>query len=131
MASSVTAIGVPGQPMDNPPLTPWQAAVRDALNSSDVTVNARIASAFGARFWIGLGTTDAAGKFSVPMTGATFTAVPALFMTGLHPTRHILATTNSTLTSTTVAAGQVMQSDGTVWGVATAGFTVRILAIQL
>jgi len=38
---SVNDIGVPGQPMDNPPLTPWQAAVRDALNGSDIPVNSR------------------------------------------------------------------------------------------
>lgn len=41
----VTAIGVPGQPLNTPPLTAWQAAVRDALNSSDVPVDSRIAAA--------------------------------------------------------------------------------------
>ena len=32
---SIDAIGVPGQPLNNPPLTVWQAAVRDTLHAFD------------------------------------------------------------------------------------------------
>ena len=39
---SILDIGTPGAPMSTPPLTAWQAAVRDALDSSDVSVNERI-----------------------------------------------------------------------------------------
>lgn len=39
---SVNDIGTPGSPLNTPPLTAWQAAVRDALNSEDVTVNDRL-----------------------------------------------------------------------------------------
>lgn len=41
--ASINDVGVAGQPLGTPPLTPWQKAVRDALNGSDLTVDARIA----------------------------------------------------------------------------------------
>jgi hypothetical protein len=34
--ASINDIGVPGQPLATPPLTAWQAAVRDKLNNADV-----------------------------------------------------------------------------------------------
>lgn len=40
--ASVNDIGVPGQPMNTPPLTPWQAAVRDVLDGSDVPISDRL-----------------------------------------------------------------------------------------
>ena len=42
--ASVNDVGIAGQPLNTPPLTDWQEAVRDALNGSDVTVDARIAA---------------------------------------------------------------------------------------
>lgn len=39
---SVVDVGIPGNTLDNPPLTEWQKAVRDALNSEDTTVNDRL-----------------------------------------------------------------------------------------
>jgi len=57
---SVNDIGTPGAPMTTPPLTDWQEAVRDAFNGSDVTVDARIATA-----------TATASMTLVPNTGWT------------------------------------------------------------
>lgn len=45
---SVNDIGVPGAPLSQPPLTAWQAAVRDVVSGSDVTVDQRIADAIAA-----------------------------------------------------------------------------------
>lgn len=42
---SVRDIGSPGVPLADPALTAWQAAVRDALNSTDTTVDNRISTA--------------------------------------------------------------------------------------
>ena len=70
--ASVNDVGVAGQPLSTPPLTGWQAAVRNAFNSSDVTVDARIAAAATvttaalvmntAGGWTGSGTVTKQGK---------------------------------------------------------------------
>lgn len=46
--ASINDIGTPGSPMDTPPLTEWQAAVRDALNGSNAAMNARIDAEYQA-----------------------------------------------------------------------------------
>ncbi len=42
--ASINDIGTPGSPMDTPPLTEWQAAVRDNFNSHAGDINALIAN---------------------------------------------------------------------------------------
>lgn len=60
----VNDVGVAGQPATN--LTAWQRAVRDALNSSDTTVDARIAAAVAERPKMATGsTTIATDSFGV------------------------------------------------------------------
>lgn len=39
---TIDDIGVPGQPMNNPPLTEWQAAVRDALHALKRTARGEV-----------------------------------------------------------------------------------------
>lgn len=62
---SVNDIGVAGKPLNQPPLTAWQAAVRNAFNSSDLTVDARIAK--GAPW----------AQWTPTLAGAAYSAVAA------------------------------------------------------
>lgn len=48
--ASVNDVGVPGQPLNTPPLTAWQAAVRDALGGSDIPVGQRAGAIVHASF---------------------------------------------------------------------------------
>lgn len=60
---SVNDVGVAGQPATN--LTAWQRSVRDALNSSDQPVDARIAANVPYVTWCYSGLTDGVGALSV------------------------------------------------------------------
>ena len=72
---SVNDVGVPGQPLNTPPLTEWQQAVRAALNGSDVPVDTRLAAVLGtltpAAGWADYGTS--AGGMHVTRQGALVT----------------------------------------------------------
>ena len=79
--ATINDIGVPGQPMNNPPLTPWQAAVRDVLGT-DLPIDTRFAgrgvfhSALAAHTLTTPGGTIAVGGFTIPAyTGAARAAL--------------------------------------------------------
>lgn len=58
---SINDIGTPGSPLSTPPLTVWQAAVRDVLGGSDVPVNLKIAQAIKASDQTGIASGGSAG----------------------------------------------------------------------
>jgi len=126
---SVVDIGVPGQPMNAPPLTPWQAAVRDALDSSDVTVDQRITAAFAQKLWIGQAVTAADSTFTIQLTGATFTAPPLVFLTGAHGSYRVIGTVVS-VTTTQVTGLASVSPDGITWAPSGAGFPIHVLAVD-
>ena len=112
---TIADIGVPGQPLKTPPLTAWQAAVRDMLNAQAAS--------------------DAWTSWTPSITGATASVVDARY----RRTRGGLLTVNASFTLTAVtgsftftlpvaaskqANGTGMLSDangGTYWGLASVG----------
>lgn len=62
--ASINDIGVPGQPLNTPPLTEWQKAVRDVLGS-DTPLNARVKATNAVK------TADTAGIASGGSSGFT------------------------------------------------------------
>jgi hypothetical protein len=142
--ASVNDVGVPGQPMNNPPLTPWQTAVKAAFNSSDVTVDARVAAHAAAanphnQYVRGTGlrlfTTNASlgtivgGSTSieavVSLAAAGFTSVPVVIATPATPFGTVtwaVSFSNTTATQVTIRA-QGAASPGS------SSFTVNVIAV--
>lgn len=128
---SVNDVGSPGQPLNDPSLTDWQASVRDALDGSDVSVDARDTAAINAHkaaanphtqyvrgtglkvypFQANLGAGIVAGSTSVEgsadLTPAGFTAAPFVVVTPATPFNTVtwaVSTRGATATSVIIRA---------------------------
>lgn len=98
--ATIDDIGVPGQPMNNPPLTPWQAAVRDELKAERVRVRA------------GTATANASGQVTLVFS-PPFTQNPVLVATTIGAFGIVAvqsATTSGATLAVTTAAGAVIPS---------------------
>lgn len=80
--ATVDDIGVPGQPLNTPPLTAWQAAVRDRLNSTKATAAVKAADQAGIASGGSAGFTATlsglrVGQFVVAIISNAFTVTTA------------------------------------------------------